>query len=349
MFEQIPDVKTYIIPLSTFLLSNALGIIISRMLFARLLLILSDIAGSYYEVITQSLKGVPVVLGALFGSYAAVNLISLDSYWLLLLEKVTVVVGVLTMTVMTARILSGVIKVYDGKANGIFPSASILANLAEVSIYSVGFLMILQNFGFSITPILTALGVGGLAVALALQDTLSNLFSGLHILLSKQIRVGDYIKLSTREEGTVADISWRNTTIKGLAGTVIIVSNQKIASANIINYYMPDRELSILIPASVSYDSNLDQVERVTVEVAIEVMRNVDGGIADFQPVVRFHTFADYSINFNVILRVKDFVNQYMVRHEFIKRLHIRYQQEGIEIPFPVRTIHIKRQSNTLL
>lgn len=343
MFQEIPQVIERVIPLSIFIACNAIGIIVSKVIFARFRIILDKLVGVYHEIVVKALRGMPVIWGMIIGSYGAVHIINFSGYWLHMLDSLFIIGGIYSATVITARMFSGIVKDYVWQAEGVLPSASILANLAVVSIYIVGTLIMLQTFGVSIAPILTALGVGGLAVALALQDTLSNLFSGLHILLSKQIKVGDYIKLSTGEEGNVADISWRNTTIRVMSNNMIIVPNSKIASSIITNYYMPDRELSIVVGASVSYDSDLEQVEKVTIEVAKEIMQEIEAGVENFEPAVRFHTFGDSSINFNVVLRVKEFADQYMLKHEFIKRLHIRYRQEGIEIPFPVRTIYTKQ------
>lgn len=343
MFQEIPQVVERVIPLSIFIVCNAIGIVVSKVVFSRFRIILEKLVGVYHEIVVKALRGIPVIWGMIIGSYGAVHIIDFNGYWLHILDSLFIIGGIYSATVITARMFSGIVKDYVWQAEGVLPSASILANLAVVSIYIVGTLIMLQTFGVSIAPILTALGVGGLAVALALQDTLSNLFSGLHILLSKQIKVGDYIKLSTGEEGNVADISWRNTTIKVMSNNMIIVPNQKIASSIITNYYMPDRELSIVVGASVSYDSDLEQVERVTIEVAKEIMQEIEAGVENFEPAVRFHTFGDSSINFNVVLRVKEFADQYVLKHEFIKRLHIRYRKEGIEIPFPVRTIYTKQ------
>jgi small-conductance mechanosensitive channel len=113
-----------------------------------------------------------------------------------------------------------------------------------------------------------------------------------------------------------------------------------MTSAIVVNYYDPAQELSILIEVGVSYDSDLEHVERVTIEVCKEVMTEVAGGVADFEPFIRYHTFADFSINFTVIVRGQEYVNQYLIKHEFVKRLHRRYQEEGIVIPFPIRTLH---------
>ena len=123
-----------------------------------------------------------------------------------------------------------------------------------------------------------------------------------------------------------------------LGGNTIIVPNQKLASSVLTNYDMPAQEISVAIPVGVSYASDLDEVERVTLEVANEVMEAFDHDV-ESDPVVRFHTFGDSAIEFNVVLRTSSFVNQFLLKHEFIKALTRRYREEGIDIPFPVRTI----------
>ena len=343
MFEGIPYLVEIIIPLMIFIFCNVLGITISKVVFVRIITLFHNLSGVYYVIILNALKGMPIIWGMIIGSYSALQFINVSPYWLQLLDRFFIIISIFSATVITARIISGVVQNYVWKAEGILPSASILGSLVEVSVYIFGGLILLQTFGVSIAPVLTALGVGGLAVALALQDTLSNLFSGLHILLSRQIKVGDYIKLSTGEEGNVEDISWRNTTIKAMSNNMIIVPNQKIASSILTNYDMPDQELSVLVAASVCYDSDLEEVERITIEVAKEVMNDIMGEIKEFEPVVRFHTFGEFSINFNVVLRATEFADQYILKHEFIKSLHVRYRQEGIEIPFPIRTVYTKQ------
>jgi len=92
----------------------------------------------------------------------------------------------------------------------------------------------------------------------------------------------------------------------------------------------------------VSYDSDLEKVEKITIETARDVLREVQGGISGFEPLIRYHAFGDSSINFTVILRISEFINQYLVKHEFIKKLHERYKKEGVNIPFPIRTVYMK-------
>jgi small-conductance mechanosensitive channel len=189
---------------------------------------------------------------------------------------------------------------------------------------------------------LTALGVGGLAVALALQDTLSNLFAGLQIIGSRQMRTGDYVKLDSGEEGFVRDVTWRNTIIEAPANNTIVVPNSKLASMVYVNYNLPLDEVAVLVQVGVSYSSDLARVESVTREVGREIQQEIDEAITGFEPLIRYHTFGDSSINFTVVLRGRQYMAQHIMKHEFIKRLKERYDKEGITIPFPIRTVHLE-------
>ncbi|NGN70123.1 mechanosensitive ion channel family protein [Streptomyces sp. A7024] len=227
-------------------------------------------------------------------------------------------------------------------------SATILVNISRITVLAIGILILLQTLGISIAPLLTALGVGGLAVALALQDTLANLFAGVHILASKTIQPGHYIKLSSGEEGFVVDINWRNTVIRTESDNLVIIPNDKLSGTNMTNYHRPVREMSVIVPVGVGLTSDLAAVEKMTVEVGKSVMADVEGGVPDYDPVVRFHTFGDSRVGFNVILRVAEFTDQYRVKHEFIKRLHTRYHEEGVEIAHPVRNIVVRQPGDEL-
>ncbi len=109
---------------------------------------------------------------------------------------------------------------------------------------------------------------------------------------------------------------------------------------------MPEKELAVLVQVGVSYDSDLEKVEKITTEIAKEVMKTVPGGVPDFEPFIRYHTFGESSINFTVILRAKEFTDRFLITHEFIKRLKKRYDKEGIVIPFPIRTVYMADGKN---
>jgi len=247
--------------------------------------------------------------------------------------------AVLAVTLGAARVAADAVQAGARAHTGVSGSATIFVNITRVLVLSIGLLILLASLGVSITPLLTALGVGGLAVALALQDTLTNLFAGVHILASGKVRPGDFILLDSGHEGYVLDTNWRNTTIRQLPNNLVVVPNATLAAAVMTNYHRPEQETSLTVQVGVAYDSDLDQVEQVTIDVGREVMREVDGAVPSHEPVIRYHTFGDSSINFSVLLRTSEVTKQYLIVHEFIKRLHRRYRIEGIDIPFPIRTI----------
>jgi len=300
-------------------------------------------------IIINSLRGMVILWLLIAGIYGALLNILISPILLTHLKKLLLVIVIFSGTMVLAKMTAGFVSIYLQREDVRLPSTSIFRNLTKLVIFLIGIMMILQSLSISITPILTALGVGGLAAALALQPTLTNLFSGLQIIAAKQLHPGDYIKLDSGEEGYVTDITWRNTTIKALPNNMIIIPNSKLASAIYTNYYQPQQETAVLIQVGVSYDSDLKKVERITNEVGTEVMREAEGGVPEFEPFIRYHTFDDSSINFTVILRTKEYVGNYLIKHEFIKRLHERYNKEGIVIPFPITTIHMEKENKELV
>lgn len=203
-------------------------------------------------------------------------------------------------------------------------------------------MIVLDNLGISLTAVWTTLGVGSVAVALALQDTLSNFFAGVYLRLDNPVRVGDYIKLDGGEEGFVIEQGWRSARIRTLPNNVVVVPNAKLASTIVTNFSLPEPQMSLLIAVSVSYDSDPEEVERILVEEATRAAGHVEGLVAQPLPFVRFIPgFGDSSLNFTLICRVASFVDQYLVQHELRKRIFARFRQERIAIPFPQRDVHI--------
>ncbi len=347
MFEILTELGDKIINggfktrLAVYVISLTLCIAIIQLVFNKLLKIVARKTTISYSLLQQTFRGIPTLLGILIGLYAVMEILTIPPRALLFLQKVFHSLVILSVTLLIARLSSGYLKQKFEKTSGAFASTSILATTIDLSVYAIGILFLLESFGVAISPLLTALGVGGLAVALALQDTLANLFSGINILVAKQIKIGDFVKLSTGEEGHVVDMNWRNTTIKTSTENMVVIPNQKFASTTITNYAQPFAECSIAIPIGVSYDSDLEHVEKVTVAVAKEILQETEGGVHSFQPFIRYSGFAESSIDFNVILRVKTVTDQHLIRHEFIKRIHARFQQEGIIIPFPTRMVNL--------
>jgi len=293
-------------------------------------------------IIIELAKKMPL-WGLLGGLLVTIPFMPLSPKLIFGFQRASSVLLILSVTWTAANIVGGLIGLSAGTAFG--ASTSIFRVLAKVGVWGIGISVTLNQLGISIAPLLTALGVGGLAVALALQDTLSNLFAGIHIILSKQVRVGDYIKLESGAEGFVTDINWRNTTIRALANNMVVIPNSKLASAIATNFNMPDSEMAVSIPVGVAYNSDLEKVERITLETATEIQTEVEGALSGYVPSIRFHTFGENSIQFSVNLRVREFTDQYLVKHEFTKKLHNRYKAEGIEFPLPQRTLSLHKDT----
>ena len=252
------------------------------------------------------------------------------------LSSIMFILFIFSLTWLTADFAARVIHA----RSKILASTSIFISIIRISIYLLGVLVILNYFNQDITWLLGTLGIAGLAVALALQDTLSNFFAGLYIIASRQIKPGHYIKLDSGEEGTIIDINWRSTTLQAMANHIIIIPNSKIGSATITNYHLPAPPVNLYIPIGVHYESDLEHVEKICLEVARELVKNPDLQIdKTFEPIVRYNTFDDSSINFNVIIRSVDYFQQFLIKHEYMKAIHERFTKEGITIPYPIRTI----------
>ncbi len=305
----------------------------------RLMHVAAKTEGEWDDIIVTEIKRRVPFWALLVGVWYALRFWDLvDETHTLILQGLVVVAG-LSASWTSATIVSRLIRAFSSDSSSAVPVTGLTQNVARILVMVIGSLIILNEVGIEVTPLLTVLGVGGLAVGLALQDPLSNLFSGLFISLSGQIRVGDFVELEDGRSGQVVDFDWRSTRLQLLQNNVVIVPNNRLAQAIVTNYNQPQQEMSIVMQVGVDYASDLEHVERVTKEVAASVLREVEGGVAAFEPLIRFHTFADSSINFAVILRGHQFTDQFLLKHEFVKRLHARYDREGINIPFPIRTL----------
>ncbi|HEY7161210.1 MAG TPA: mechanosensitive ion channel family protein [Acidobacteriota bacterium] len=338
----IETYESWITPLLFLAGGLLLGFIAEKIILTKLSKFFKKTAWKGDEIIADALRSFVWFWFFLASAYGAVRTseISIDERHII--QKILLIITILSITAFAAKLTGKLVRLYSSRSTGLLPSASIFSNLSKIFVLLIGLLIILNSLGISITPALAALGVGGLAVALALQEPLQNVFSGLQLLASHQIRPGDYIKLEGDEEGYVIDITWRSTSIRTLPGNVFIIPNYKLATSMIKNYDLPNSETAVLMQMGVSYNSNLQHCEKVTIEVAKELLKEVNGGVPDFEPLVRYHTFGESSINFTLVLRGRHITDQHLLKHEIIKRIIERYKKESIEIPFPIRTVYIK-------
>ncbi|MCC6545157.1 MAG: mechanosensitive ion channel family protein [Nitrospirae bacterium] len=332
-------------PLVVFVISTVILFIVRGIAFKVLHRWASGTDTDIDDIIIRSVKTSSIYWCIAIGLYIGVAMSDLPDKYTFYISKTIHVIVILSIAVASANLSGKIFTNYVQRINLPIPTTGLAYGILKGTILVLGLLIALSVVGISITPIITALGVGGLAVALALQDTLSNLFAGIHILVEKSIRVGDFVRLETGQEGYVEDITWRTTRIKMLPNNMVIIPNNKLAQSIVTNYYLPEKRMSLLIPIGVSYSADPEKVEKILVEEAQNAIGKIPGLLGDPPPFVRFIPgFGESSLDFTLICQVKEFVDQYLVQHELRKRIFKRFNEEGIEIPFPHRTVYLREE-----
>jgi len=341
------DSTQLVIPAVVLFIVLAAGFIMRRLLFRALKKWAATTQTHADDIFIHAFSGPFMIWVVMLGLFLATQSSELPENIALKINKTLLILWISSLMLVASRLASNLIKYYGRGMHGTLPVTSLTQNLARIVIFTIGILLLLNQLGLRITPILTALGVGGLAVALALQDTLSNLFAGFYVSLAGHIRPGDYIKLDSGEEGYVADITWRSTTVKTAAENLVIVPNAKLAQAIVTNYHLPQKPMIARITIGVSYDCEPDDIERLLLEAAEQVAAARPDLITSQKPVVRFLPgFGDSSLDFTLYFQVPDFEQQFPAQHELRKRIFRRFREAGIEIPFPIRTVYLHHNSS---
>jgi small-conductance mechanosensitive channel len=297
------------------------------------------------DMVVSSLRSPSIFWAVALGLYLGLAFSDLPERYVFYISRIIHVILILSVTIAASNLSGRIFKGYIKQANLPLPTTGLAYGMLKAVIIMIGILIMLSVLGISIAPLLTALGVGGLAVALALQDTLANLFAGIHILVEKSVRVGDFIKLETGQEGYVDDITWRTTRVRMLPNNMVVIPNSKLAQSVVTNYYLPEKRMSLLISIGVSYASDPDQVERILVEEAKKGSADIPGLLSNPEPFVRFIPgFGESSLDFTLICQVAEFTDQYFAQHELRKRIFKRFNEMGIEIPFPHRTVYVREE-----
>lgn len=201
---------------------------------------------------------------------------------------------------------------------------------SSVAIVLVGGIIVLDTLGIQISPLLAGLGIGGLAVALALQPLLANLFASSYMLSDASVRVGDQIEVAGGPAGRVEDIGWRATRLRNADNNLVIVPNSLLAGSVVTNFSAGDPAMDARVDLGVTYDADLARVAEVLAAEARRVRDGEPGAMRDAEPLVRFTRFAESHVEVVVRLRATGFVEAGALRHTLMQRLHARLAAEGI-------------------
>ena len=340
--------KELITPLAVFALVVVLGYVARRLLLRALAAWYAKTQSRAGQILADSLRGPLLIWILILAVHLALQSSDLPARFTNWSPEPLRVLFILSLTLMSMRFAGELIRYHGAQIPGAIPVTTLTQTLAQLGVLILGVLIVLNQLRISITPILTALGVGGLAVALALQDTLSNLFAGFYVAVARHVRLGDYIRMDGGSEGYVADIGWRSTTIRTLGNNLVIVPNSKLAQAIVTNYYLPDKRLPVQLQVGVSYDSDPRHVERVLLEIAGDVAREVPGMLAEPAPSISWDPgFGESSLGLSLNYSVTEFAAQYGVRNQLRQRIFERFREERIRMPYPTRTVFLHNETGS--
>ncbi len=306
---------------------------------------------SLAEIFFGLLESIPVPLLILLTLYVAMEVLTPPPRLEHIGSKIVLALVVTMIFYFLARAIVVVLQ-HVGQRDPAFKRITHPATLVVRLLFAIlATIIVLENLGIHLTAIWTTLGVGSVAVALALQETLSNVFAGLYLLADRPLNPGDYVKVDSGFEGYVLQVGWRATSIRTLLNTVVFVPNSILAKATLTNYSMPDERIAISIKVGVAYGTDPVKVEAALLEVAKEAGQDqLEGFLALPEPNVRLIPgFGDSSLDFTLNVSVRRFVDQYFVQSELRKRIIDRFTKDGIDMPFPTRTLLLDQSVTELL
>ena len=215
-----------------------------------------------------------------------------------------------------------------------------LRRFAMALTYGLGSLLVLDLLNVNISPLIAGLGLGGLAVALALQPTLSNLFAGTYVMTEGVVSQGDYIELDSGVAGYVIDVGWRSTRLRTWTNNLVVIPNSRFAETIITNYQGPIPAVNIYLTCGVSYDSNLAMVEQVCKEEMGRLLDTDPRAVKEYGAYFAYESFDDSNVTFYLFVQARDRISSFEVQSELIRMVHERFREEGIVINYPMRTIN---------
>jgi small-conductance mechanosensitive channel len=317
-------------PLVVFVAAVVVGFLLERFVVRALYERAKRNGWTGWQLLFESIRGVVLLLCAALGIYIDLLLFPFRPEQERSANRTLIVIVIWAVTVVAARVSVRLVGGLTGEGEAGAKKASLFKTVISAVLYVVGALVVLQYLGINIGPMLTALGVGGLAVGLALRDTLANFFSGLVIIASRRLRVGDYIRLEDGREGFVSDITWLQTVIRDQTNALIVVPNERLATGTYTNLSLPSEQTRAEVTLNVAYGNDPALVESETREVAAIVSEEFAPRSA--APVVRFMNANETGLTVGVLVNVARPWELPRARHELYKRLLDRYRQCGIAV-----------------
>jgi len=259
-------------------------------------------------------------------------------------EVTLLVVLTLAGLVVTARLIAGLVATYGGRAGLAGSTGEAVRRVAHLAVYLVGLVVVLDFQGVPIGPLLTTLGLAGLALAFALQDTLSNFFGGVYLQADHDLDLGHFVRIEDLNvEGVVVEVGWRTTKIRTLQNNLVVIPNSRVAASVVTDFDLPEPRLMLQVRVPVARGTDPRRLETLLVEEGAAAAAAVAGLLADPAPFVRFMPgFTENGLEVTLVCHVASYVDQFPVQHELRQRLHARLRREGIELAVATRVVEVR-------
>ncbi len=344
-FDPFTLVPMLVQPVALFVGTLALVLVLRRVLFGVLRRWAAGAESQLAELVSETFSGSILLWGVILAFHVATQDAEIPKRLMRYVHPAVDVLWVWSITAAVSRFAGRAVRHYGTPVTGVKSVTSLTQKLVQLAVVTVGLVWLLKVvFDISLTPILTTLGVGGLAVALALQDTLSNLFAGFYVSISGLVNLGDYIRLNTGEEGYVTDITWRCTTMRTNGNNLTIIPNNKLAQAIYTNYHLPETRMGVSMIFNVAMSSDVVRVLAVLSDEILQVVNQVPGALAEPVASVRFNGPGEHGLAFQVNCNITKFTDQFQAMSDLRTLLFTRLQREGIRFDVPPKAVILDSQ-----
>jgi len=356
-------VITGLIIIATLILSKVISFIISKILrpiFARTK---NNFDDKILEVIESAVFRLLIVSGIYYAAQHiedAFNYITFDSrvslmaHYPVLKKLFNIVDGllyttfVLIMLLMSFRLVTIAFDWYLEKINAgddrnlsgsLFP---LLKKISKIILAALAVVIVLSNFNINISGFIVSLGVGSLAVALAAQETISNMISGFIIMIDRPFRIGDRIKYAGNEVGDVVEIGIRSTKIMDFDSNIVILPNNEIVKSRIVNFNYPHTLMRVVVDVGIAYEADFRKAKKILLELAA-----AHPAISkEYAPQVYLTELGDSAVNLKLIMKTDHYKDGFEIQCKMREDILDRFKEAGIDIPYPQRTVHISKTDN---
>ncbi len=334
-FFQNKFVEFFVLVLFWILVSRIFQIIVEKIIVKITVKTKTDLDDKILNAIDKPL----FFILAMFGFLIGLEYINASKNFVLIIYTLIIIALGLAVLRVINLLVSELFSKTSLKKDKEDPLISLLTKMISVAGWIILGLFILTIWGVQIGPFLAGVGVAGLAVSFALQKSLEDIFGGIALTLDKNFKIGDPIELDDGTSGKVKDIGLRSTKILNWDGETVIVPNSKLAGMKFTNFKLPTPQVRGKIPFGVAYGSDVEKVKKI----ALKVAKSHEKVLEDPEPFIIFDKMNDSSIDFTLYFYVKTVDDRFSTTHELIQKLYLELGKNGIEIPYPTRTVYLKK------